>query len=165
MTDAQAQSATARSVQARNVQARNVQARNVQALQGVLAAENAAVYGYGLAGAQLSGSQYTTTQQDWNLHRAARLTVSSMITEHGGTPAPAAAVYRPPFAVSSAATARALAAALENGLVQAYLALVALDDTALRAFGAGEMQAAAIRAAFWRGSTIAFPGLPDSALK
>jgi hypothetical protein len=137
----------------------------VTALQGVLAAENAAVYGYGLAGAQLSGSLYTTAQQDWTLHRTSRTTVSSMITQRGGTPAPAAAAYRPPFPVTSAASARALAALLENGLVQAYLGLVALDDAALRAYGAEQMQAAAIRSAFWRGSTIAFPGLPSSALK
>ena len=138
---------------------------SVGALQAVLAAENAAVYGYGLAGAQLTGSRYTTAQQDWNLHRAARATVSSMITQRGGTPAPAAAAYRPPFAVNSAGSARALAALLEDGLVRAYLGLVALDDQALRTFGAGQMQSAAIRAAFWRGSTIAFPGLPASALK
>jgi hypothetical protein len=140
-------------------------AAGVTGLQGVLAAENAAVYGYGLAGAQLSGSQLAAAQQDWDLHRAARVTVSSMITARGGTPAPAAAAYRPPFAVNSAASARALAALLEDGLVQAYLGLVAVDDRALRAYGAGEMQAAAIRAASWRGSTVAFPGLPSSALK
>ena len=135
------------------------------ALQALLAAEDVAVYGYSLAGAQLSGSAYTTAQQDWNLHRAARTTVSSMITQRGGTPAPAAAVYRPPFAVNSAAAARTLAALIEDGLVQAYLGMVALDEAALRTFGAGEMQAAAIRAAFWRGNTIAFPGLPASALR
>ena len=137
---------------------------SVGALQALLAAENAAVYGYGLAGAQLTGSQYTTAKQDWNLHRAARATVSSMITQRGGTPAPAAAAYRPPFAVNSAGSARALAALLEDGLVRAYLGLVALDDQALRTFGAGEMQAAAIRAAAWRGSTTAFPGLDAAAL-
>jgi Domain of unknown function (DUF4439) len=137
----------------------------VTALQALLAAENAAVYGYGLAGAQLSGSQLTTAQQDWNLHRAARATVSAMITERGGTPAPAAAAYRPPFAVTTAGAARSLAALLEDGLVRAYLGLVAVDDQALRAFGAGEMQAAAIRAAFWQGGTTAFPGLPSSVLR
>jgi Domain of unknown function (DUF4439) len=140
-------------------------APGVTALQALLAAENAAVYGYGLAGAQLSGSQLSTAQQDWNLHRAARATVSAMITERGGTPAPAAAAYRPPFAVTSAATASSLAALLEDGLVRAYLGLVAVDDQALRAFGAGEMQAAAIRAAFWQGGTTAFPGLPSSVLR
>ncbi|HWG12342.1 MAG TPA: DUF4439 domain-containing protein [Streptosporangiaceae bacterium] len=145
--------------------AQNRAAQDRAALQGLLAAENVAVYGYGLAGAQLSGSLLTSAQQDWNLHRAARATVSAMITRLGGTPAPAAAAYRPPFAVTSAATARSLAALLEDGLVQAYLGLVALDDQELRAFGAGEMQAAAIRAAYWRGGTTAFPGLPSSALK
>ena len=148
-----------------DVAAQSMTAQSITALQAVLAAENAAVYGYGLAGAQLSGSLYTTAQQDWNLHRAARVTVSSMITARDGTPAPAAAVYRPPFAVNSPASARTLAALLEDGLVQAYLTLVALDDVTLRAFGAGEMQAAAIRAASWRGSTVAFPGLPSSALR
>src|SRR6202012_5746627 len=95
----------------------------------------------------------------------ARTTVSAMITQRGGTPAPAAAAYRPPFAVSSAASARTLAALLEDGLGQGHLGLVALDDAGLRSYGAGEMQAAAIRAAFWRGSTIAFPGLPGTPLK
>lgn len=135
----------------------------VGALQAVLAAENAAVYGYGLAGAQLSGGQYTAAQQDWNLHRAARATVSAMITQRGGTPAAAAAAYRPPFPVHSAGSARSLAALLEDGLVRAYLGLVALDDHTLRTFGAGQMESAAIRAAFWRGSTTAFPGLSASA--
>ncbi|HEY0718051.1 MAG TPA: ferritin-like domain-containing protein [Streptosporangiaceae bacterium] len=134
------------------------------ALQALLAAENAAVYGYGLAGAQLSGSLLTAAQQDWNLHRAAQATVSAMVVQRGGTPAPAAAAYRPPFAVTSTATARSLAALLEDGLVQAYLGLVALTDQDLRAFGAGQMQAAAVRASFWRGGTTAFPGLPASAL-
>ena len=139
-------------------------AQGLAALQALLAAENAAVYGYGLAGAQLSDGLLTTATQDWTLHREARATVSEMIIKRGGTPQPAAAAYRPPFAVTSASSARALAALLENGLVRAYLGLVALDDTTLRAFGAGEMQAAAIRAAYWRGGTTAFPGLDSASL-
>ena len=67
--------------------------------------------------------------------------------------------------MTSASTARSLAALLEDGLVRAYLGLVALDDATLRGFGAGEMQAAAIRAAYWRGGTTAFPGLNAAALK
>jgi hypothetical protein len=139
-------------------------AAELAALQALLAAENTAVYGYGLAGAQLSGDLLTTATQDWNLHRQAQVAVSAMITKRGGTPQPAAAAYAPPFPVTSATRARALAALLEDGLVRAYLGLVALDDPTLRAFGAGEMQAAAIRAAFWRGGTTAFPGLSAAAL-
>ena len=138
---------------------------DIAALQSVLAAENAAIYGYGLAGAQLTGGLFSAAQQDWTVHRVARATLSAMITERGATPGAAAVTYRPPFPVNSAGAAVSLAAALEDGVVRAYLALVALEDQALRTFGARGTQAAAIRAASWRGSTTAFPGLPASALK
>lgn len=140
-------------------------AATITALQATLAAENAAVYGYGVAGAYLSGSRFAAAQRDWNGHRAAGATLTAMITRLGAKPAPAADAYRPPFPVHSARAAASLAAMLEDGVLTAYLGLVALDDTALRTFGARGMQASAIRAAFWRGSTTAFPGLPASALK
>ena len=56
-----------------------------------------------------------------------------------------------------------LAAYLEDGVTRAYLGLVAVSDRRLRMFGALAMQGPAERAAFWRGSTEAFPGLdaPD----
>lgn len=132
----------------------------IAALQSVLAAENAAVYGYGLAGAQLSGGQLSNAQRDWTVHRMASAALSAMITERGGTPGAAAVAYRPPFPVNGAGAAVSLAAILEDGVVRAYLSLVALADQGLRTFGAQGMQAAAIRAASWRGSTTAFPGLP-----
>ena len=53
----------------------------------------------------------------------------------------------------------ALAARLEDGVTRAYLGLVAVSDQRLRLFGAMAMQGAAQRAAFWHGSTQAFPGL------
>src|ERR1700759_5687569 len=55
-------------------------AAGVSALQVLLAPENAAVYGYGLAGAQLSGSLLATATQDWNLHRTSQVTVSARVT-------------------------------------------------------------------------------------
>ena len=61
-----------------------------------------------------------------------------------------------------AASAGALAAYLEDGVTRAYLGLVAVSDRRLRRFGALAMQDAAQRAASWRGSTQAFPGLPGS---
>jgi hypothetical protein len=135
------------------------------ALQSALSAENAAVYGYGLAGARLTDGQFTVAQEYWNGHRAARATLITMITGLGAAPAPAAAAYRPPFPVNSAGAAASLAAMLEDGVLAAYLGLVAVDDPSLRTFGAQRMQPAAIRAAYWRGSTVPFPGLPPSALR
>lgn len=132
------------------------------ALQTALAAENAAIFGYGVAGARLSGSRQSTAGQYWTGHNEARDTLTAMISALGATPAPAQAFYQLPFAVTNATTAAALAAYLEDGVTRAYLGVVAVSQTKLRTFGATAMQAAAQRAAFWRGSTQAFPGL-DSA--
>ncbi|MBV9383374.1 MAG: DUF4439 domain-containing protein, partial [Streptosporangiaceae bacterium] len=71
--------------------------------------------------------------------------------------------YELPFAVHDARSARALAADMEDGVTRAYLALVALPDTSLRTFGALAMQPPAERAAYWRGTTTAFPGFPRGA--
>jgi hypothetical protein len=82
-----------------------------------------------------------------------------MITQLGATPAATQAFYQLPFRVHDTASATALAAYLEDGVTRAYLGLVAVSDQQLRRFGALAMQDAAQRAAFWRGSTQAFPGL------
>jgi hypothetical protein len=132
----------------------------LQALQDALAAENAAIYGYGVAGAMLSGEDQASALTDWRLHQEARDTLQAMITKLGATPVAASAVYRLPFPVRDAQSARRLAAALEEGVTRAYLGLVAVSDRTLRTFGALAMQAPANRAAAWRGSTVAFPGMP-----
>jgi len=131
----------------------------VAALQAVLAAENAAIFGYGVAGAHLTGSSLTAAGQDWTGHRVARDTLAAMISGLGAVPVAAQAFYQLPFRVHDAATATALAAYLEDGVTRAYLGLVAVGDQRLRHFGALATQRAAQRAAFWRGSTQAFPGL------
>jgi hypothetical protein len=136
----------------------------VAALQAALAAEHAAIYGYGIAGAQLSGSAKATALRDWTLHQNARDTLTAMITSLGATPVAASAAYDLPFPVHGERAARSLAAVLEDGVTRAYLGLVALPDTGLRTFGALAMQGPAERAAFWRGSTTAFPGFPPRAL-
>jgi Domain of unknown function (DUF4439) len=129
------------------------------ALQAALAAEDAAIFGYGVAGAHLSGSRLSAAEQDWTGHQKARDNLTGMIASLGATPGAAAAFYQLPFAVTNASTAMALAAYLEDGVTRAYLGLVAVSSAKLRTFGATAMQAAAQRAAFWRGSTEAFPGM------
>jgi len=131
----------------------------VAALQAALAAENAAIFGYGVAGAHLTGRSQTTAEQDWTSHNQARDTLAAMISARGAVPAAAQAYYRLPFRVHDAASAIRLAAYLEDGVTRAYLGLVAVSDQRLRRFGAMAMQDAAQRAASWRGSTLAFPGL------
>jgi hypothetical protein len=134
----------------------------VQAMQAALAAEDAAIFGYGVAGAHLSGTRKTAAEQDWTGHTEARDTLTTMISALGATPVAAAAYYRLPFAVHNATTATALAAYLEDGVTRAYLGLVAVSGEKWRTFGALAMQTSAQRAAFWRGTTQAFPGLQSS---
>ena len=131
----------------------------VSALQAALAAENAAIFGYGVAGAHLTGSSLAAAEQDWTSHNEARDTLAAMIRRLGAVPTAPQAFYQLPFQVHDATSAMALAAYLEDGVTRAYLGLVAVSDQRLRRFGALAMQAAAQRAAFWHGSTQAFPGL------
>jgi hypothetical protein len=129
------------------------------ALQAALAAEHAAVYGYGVVGALLPANEQGTAMSDWTLHQHARDTLTEMITRLGATPVAASAAYGTPFPVTDAASARKLAVTIEDGVTRAYLGIVAVTDAKLRAFGALAMQQPATRAAGWRGTTIPFPGM------
>src|ERR1700751_1800997 len=130
----------------------------VPALQAALAAENAAIFGYGAAGAHLTGSSQAAAGQDWTAHNRARDTLAAMISARGATTAAAQAFYQLAFRGHNASSAERLAAYLEDGVTRAYLGLVAVGDQRLRRFGAMAMLAAAQRAASWRGRTQGFPG-------
>jgi hypothetical protein len=137
----------------------------VGALQSALAAEHAAVYGYGVAGAYLTGSQQATATTDWVAHQVARDRLEAMLRSAGGSqPAAAAVAYQLPMPVRNAREAVALAVMSEDRIATAYLGLVAVSNPAIREFGAQQVQASALRAAAWRGSTVAFPGLTSAAL-
>jgi hypothetical protein len=132
----------------------------VVALQKALAAEQAAIYGYGVVGARLSqgSAEQAAATTDWVAHMRARDRLSALITARGATPVPAAVAYELPEPVRTAAAAKALAATMEDRVAQAYLAVVALPVSSLRSFGAEQVRAAALRAQAWRGSVQAFPG-------
>ena len=129
------------------------------ALQSALAAENAAVYGYGVAGGQLGSAARKLALQNWTQHEMARDRLQAMLTSLGVKPVAAQAAYQMPFPVHGTRAAISLAGYLENQVAAAYLGVVALDDPRLRAWGAGQAQACALRATTWLGRTTAFPGL------
>ena len=136
-------------------------AADITALQATLAAEHAAVYGYGVLGSLMQGKDQNIAMSYWTLHQDARDTLTEMISRLGATPVAASAAYALPFAVDDAASARRLAVYLEDGVTRAYLGIVAVSDAALRAFGALAMQEPANRATAWSGQTTAFPGMPS----
>jgi hypothetical protein len=140
-------------------------ASTIAALQSALAAEHAAVYGYGVVGAYLTGSaRAAAATADWVAHQDARDELEAMLRSSGSQPAPAAVAYRLPVPVRNAGQAVSLAVILEDRIATAYLGLVAVSTPAVRDLGALQVRASALRAAFWRGTTVAFPGLTAAAL-
>jgi hypothetical protein len=140
----------------------SARAAEISALQGALAAEQAAIYGYGVVGAMLANGLRAQAQACWIDHQEARDTLEGMLVKLGATPTAASPAYQLPFAVTGEASAVRLAVVLEDGVVQAYLGVVAVIDPTLRSFGALAMQPPANRAVVWRGSTVAFPGIPTA---
>jgi hypothetical protein len=139
-------------------------AATVRALQSALAAEQAAVYAFGVVGAYLGGSDRATAAADWLAHQAARDAIEAMLRSRGAEPGAAAVAYQLPVAVHDQGDAVTLAAIIEERIAAAYLGLVAVSVTSVREFAAGQLQASALRAAVWRGSTVAFPGLTTAEL-
>lgn len=138
-------------------------AATARGLQSALAAEQAAVYGYGVVGAYLTGTLLEQATTDWLAHQETRDAIAAMLRSGGTQPAAAAVAYRLPIQVQTQAQAVSLALLIEERIATTYLGLVALSSPAVRKFGALQVQAAAMRAAAWRGSTVAFPGLPAAA--
>lgn len=144
--------------------------RTVDALQGALAAEHAAIYGYGVAGARLAGEDRETARLVMNAHRSRRDELAAHISARGARPVAAAAAYRLPVQVASPQTAARLAAVLEDRVLAAYLGLAGADEPELRRYAAVVMQETAGRIVVWRRMAgdppagTAFPALPPDAL-
>ncbi|WP_409331513.1 ferritin-like domain-containing protein [Trujillonella humicola] len=138
------------------------------ALRAVVAAEHAAVWGYGVVGAALPQPDRGPAVEAENAHRGVRDRLAALLDERGLDPVDPQAAYRLPFPVLSAVDAAALAAVLESGVSAAWVALLdGAAEPATRTLAAQELGAAEVRAVGWRRAagqspaTTPFPGLPE----
>ncbi|MFW6692014.1 DUF4439 domain-containing protein [Streptomyces sp. MAR4 CNX-425] len=131
------------------------------AAQRALAAEHAAVYGYGVVGAHAGSGRAGEARAGYDAHRARRDALSRAVRDLGDAPRPAAAAYALPFAVPDEAAAVRLATELEDRIAGSYADLVQAADGDLRRDAAAALREAAVRAARWRGGSVAFPGLAE----
>ncbi|MFJ8694765.1 DUF4439 domain-containing protein [Streptomyces roseolilacinus] len=131
------------------------------AAQAALAAEHAAVYGYGVVGARVDGARRAEARAAHAAHRARRDAMARSVRDLGGAPAASAAAYALPFPVADGDGAVRLAAELEDRVAGAYADLVRAAGGALRREAAAALREAAVRAVRWRGSGVAFPGLAE----
>ncbi|MEU5890738.1 ferritin-like domain-containing protein [Streptomyces sp. NPDC047461] len=137
--------------------------REVAALQAALAAEHAAVYGYGVVGGRIREGRRTEAKSAYDAHRARRDALAREVRDLGGTPAAAAAGYALPFPVPDSDAAVRLAAELEDRVAGVYSDLVRATVDGRRSMASEGLREAAVRAVRWRGESVAFPGLAERA--
>ncbi|MCU1603433.1 MAG: uncharacterized protein JWO22_4142 [Frankiales bacterium] len=122
-------------------------------LTELLAAEHAAVYGYGVLGAHLDDRRRVAALSAYDAHRVLRDSLLARLSARSlPTPAPALAYASP------AGTPAQQAIALEDGLCVLWRDLVAsTDSTDLRGLAVRALSDAAVRAVRWRQSTRQHP--------
>ncbi|MEU7073841.1 ferritin-like domain-containing protein [Streptomyces narbonensis] len=133
----------------------------LDAAQAALAAEHAAVYGYGVVGGRIGTARKAEATAAFEAHRARRDALRRTVRDLGGTPVAAAAAYELPFPVADTAGAVRLAAVLEDRVAGVYSDLVRAGRGPLRGEAAAALREAAVRAVRWRGSDVTFPGLAE----
>ncbi|MFJ9734678.1 ferritin-like domain-containing protein [Streptomyces sp. NPDC101171] len=131
------------------------------ALQAALAAEHAAVYGYGVVGGLVGDKRLKQARAAYDAHRASRDALVREVRELGGEPVAASAAYALPFQVADSAAAVRLAADLEERVAGVYSDLVRATTGQRRGAAAGSLREAAVRAVRWSGESVAFPGLAE----
>ena len=128
------------------------------ALEQALAGADAAVYGYGLVGAVLTGAARTAALDAMATHRATRDRLRALLLAAGATPAGGAAAYDPPFAVSGAGAARRLAGLVEDRCAGQLAAAAAGLSATDRAWAAGAAQGCAVRQVYWTATAPVWSG-------
>ncbi|HEU4346149.1 MAG TPA: ferritin-like domain-containing protein [Actinoplanes sp.] len=134
---------------------------------GALAAEEAAIYAYGLIGANLTGdTDRDQARSAEAAHRARRDVLVSRLDQLAASAAPAPAGYDLPFPVTDRDSALRLAIHVEDGVAQAWRAALPVTTGSDRSTSLAALTDAAVRATRWRRLagvtplTMPFPGRP-----
>jgi hypothetical protein len=137
--------------------------QELEALQKALAAEHAAVYGYGVVGGRIGEVRRAEAKAAYDAHRARRDALVRAVRDLDGKPVAAAPAYALPFPVPDPAAAVRLAADLEDRVAGVWSDVVRATGGERRSTAAEALREAAVRAVRWRGESVAFPGLAERA--
>ncbi|MFI5931219.1 DUF4439 domain-containing protein [Actinoplanes sp. NPDC051494] len=136
-------------------------------MTAALAAEEAAIYAYGILGVKLTaGTEITEARSAEAIHRDRRDALVLRLAALKASAAPAPAGYQLPFEVTDPQSARKLAIQVEDGVAQAWRAVLPVSVDTDRATALSALTDAAVRAARWRRlgtvtpATLAWPGRP-----
>lgn len=137
------------------------------ALQLALAGEHAALYVYGVLGAQTSASDtpelFAAVTEAYETHRARRDHLTDLVVDEGGTPVASDPAYEIPGHLGTPATVSRAALDLERRSASTYAWLVANTVGDQRRWAIDALTDAAVRELGFRGSPEIFPGARESA--
>jgi hypothetical protein len=136
----------------------------LDAVQQCLAAEHAAVYGYGVVGgvlADIGGAAdlRTYAQECYVAHRARRDALTELLTRSGQTPVAAHPAYRLPRPVVGRSGCTALARQIERRSAAVYAFAVSKTSDRSRAMAVDALTDCALREVGWGAEPRAFPGV------
>jgi hypothetical protein len=136
-------------------------------LAAALAAEEAAIYAYGLIGVKLTRpGEITEARTAEATHRNRRDVLVSDLAEVNASTGPAPAGYELPFPVTDRTGAFKLAIHVEDGVAAAWRAVLSVTTGSDRGSALDALTDAAVRATRWRRLagvtpvTLPFPGRP-----
>ncbi|GGN53438.1 hypothetical protein GCM10010112_02290 [Actinoplanes lobatus] len=136
-------------------------------LAAALAAEEAAIYAYGVIGVHLTDADEVSRARACELeHRRRRDELVDRLDRIQASTAPAPAAYQLPFEVTDRESALKLAVHVEDGVAQAWRALLPVTEGADRVDSLSYLTDSAVRATRWRRIaevtplTMPFPGRP-----
>lgn len=140
----------------------------MDALQAALAAEHAAVWVYGLAGAFVPDELAGQLGEAAVAHQARRDATERTLIDAGARPVPAEPGYLTPEPVTDAASALRLAITAETDAAAAWRSVIERGpaEPGLREAALDALTQAAVRATRWRATagttplTVPFPGQP-----
>ncbi len=140
----------------------------VDALQAALAAEHAAVWVYGVAGAFVPDSLAGQLDEAVVAHQARRAATERTLIDAGARPVPAEPGYLTPEPVTDTASALRLAITAETDAAAAWRSVVERSpaEPGLRVTALDALTQAAVQATRWRAIagttplTVPFPGTP-----
>ena len=137
-------------------------------LSAALAAEQAAIYAYGLIGVHLDrDAEREQARAAEQAHRQRRDYLVARLEQLKASAAPAPAGYELPFPVADRASALRLAIQIEDGVAQAWRPVLPATQGTERGTALSAMTEAAVRATRWRRLaavtpvTLPFPGRPS----
>lgn len=137
--------------------------RAAAAVTAALRGEHAAVYAYEVIAARLAGAAQAAAVAALAEHQDAVDALSGVLRSAEREVPPAEPAYRLPRPVAAPADLQALALEVEERLTALHGDVVAAADAGTRLLATDLLVRTASRAAAWRGSGVALPGLPVDA--